>query len=55
MEKVNDNIKSILLLVLIHQTSGMLCRVTISKTERSMVSVRLFLTELLTIVRGMFL
>lgn len=54
MEKVSEIIKSILLLARIDLISGMLCIVMISKTERSMVSVRLLLPELLTIVRGMF-
>lgn len=52
MEKVNVIIKSIL--AQIDWISGKQCIVMISKTERSMVSSRLLLTELLTLAQGMF-
>lgn len=53
MKKVNEIIKSILL-EWIAQISGKQWRV-ISKAERSMVSGRLLLAELLNLVQGMFL
>jgi len=49
MEKVNVIIKSIFL-AWTDEISSMLRVAMISKTESSMVSVRLLLTELLTIV-----
>lgn len=54
MKKVNEIIKSILL-EWIAQISGKQWRVMISKAERSMVSDRLLLAELLNLVQGMFL